>query len=105
MAFYEKKLGLEFVADEEFAIVFRTDEIMVRIQKVEHMKPPEYTIFGFEVKNIKEMAQTLQARGVTFLYYDHMDQDEFGIWTAEDGSKVAWFTDPDENTLSLTEFP
>jgi hypothetical protein len=34
-----------------------------------------------------------------------MDQDENGIWTTPGDDKVAWFADPDGNTLSLTQFP
>jgi hypothetical protein len=33
------------------------------------------------------------------------DQDERGIWTAPGGAKVAWFKDPDGNTLSVSEHP
>jgi len=32
-----------------------------------------------------------------------MKQDELGIWTAPDGTKVAWFKDPDGNMLSVTQ--
>jgi hypothetical protein len=42
---------------------------------------------------------------VVFQRHDGMDQDEDGIWTAPGGGKIAWFTDPDGNTLSLTQFP
>jgi hypothetical protein len=31
-------------------------------------------------------------------------QDERGIWTTPNGDRVAWFKDPDGNTLSLTQF-
>jgi hypothetical protein len=34
-----------------------------------------------------------------------MAQDEDGIWTAPSGSRVAWFADPDGNTLSLEQPP
>jgi hypothetical protein len=37
--------------------------------------------------------------------YDGLNQDAEGIWPAPSGAKIAWFQDPDENTLSLTEFP
>ena len=30
-------------------------------------------------------------------------QDAVGVWTAPGGSQVAWFHDPDGNTLSLTQ--
>jgi predicted enzyme related to lactoylglutathione lyase len=33
-----------------------------------------------------------------------MDQDDQRIWTTPAGDRVAWFLDPDGNTLSLTAF-
>ena len=36
---------------------------------------------------------------------DGMQQDERGIWTAPSGARVAWFRDPDGNTLSLSQAP
>jgi len=32
-----------------------------------------------------------------------MTQDDLGIWTTPSGAKVAWFKDPDGNTLSVGE--
>ena len=43
----------------------------------------------------------LTGRGIEFLRIG-MPQDELGIWDSGAG-KVAWFKDPDGNTLSLTE--
>ncbi len=36
--------------------------------------------------------------------FEGVPQDGLGIWTASDGTRVAWFQDPDANTLSLTQF-
>jgi hypothetical protein len=33
-----------------------------------------------------------------------LTQDSKGIWTTPGGDSVAWFTDPDGNTLLLTSF-
>jgi predicted enzyme related to lactoylglutathione lyase len=33
-----------------------------------------------------------------------MEQDDLGIWTTPGGDRIAWFTDPDGNVLSLTQF-
>ena len=44
-----------------------------------------------------------ERNGVRFEQYAGMDQDERGVWTAPGGAKVAWFKDPDGNTLSLTQ--
>jgi hypothetical protein len=46
--------------------------------------------------------RALTDRGVVFSRYDGMDQDELGIWSTPSGDRVAWFADPDGNTLSLT---
>lgn len=46
----------------------------------------------------------LTERGVVFLRYDGMGQDENRVWTTPGGDKVAWFADPDGNVLSLTQF-
>jgi hypothetical protein len=34
--------------------------------------------------------------------YEGMGQDERGVWSTPGGDQVAWFLDPDGNTLSLT---
>jgi hypothetical protein len=46
----------------------------------------------------------LTSKGVVFTRYDGMDQDEMGVWTTPGDDKVAWFTDPGGNLLSLTQF-
>jgi predicted enzyme related to lactoylglutathione lyase len=33
-----------------------------------------------------------------------LEQDLLGVWTSPSGARVAWFKDPDGNTLSLTQF-
>jgi len=35
---------------------------------------------------------------------DLLGQHEDGVWTTPGGERVAWFADPDGNTLSLTQF-
>jgi len=46
----------------------------------------------------------LAAVGVTCLRYEGMTQDAAGVWATPGGDLVAWFQDPDGNTLSLTQF-
>jgi predicted enzyme related to lactoylglutathione lyase len=38
-----------------------------------------------------------------FERYAGLEQDELGVWRSPGGARVAWFRDPDGNTLSLTE--
>jgi catechol 2,3-dioxygenase-like lactoylglutathione lyase family enzyme len=103
-AFYEHKLGLPVVEDNDFAVVFDANGTMLRVTAVPEVSPAGYTVLGWRVTDIGAAVRGLQARGVAFRAYDGMDQDENGIWTTPGGDKVAWFADPDGNTLSFTQF-
>ena len=103
-AFYATVLGLQLIADEPFALVFDANGIMLRISKVSDLTPVPYTILGWTVSNIADKVRELSQQGVAFLHIDGFAQDELGIWSAPDGTQVAWFKDPDGNTLSLTQF-
>ena len=103
-SFYEGKLGLRFVAEEHFALVFDLNGRMLRIAKVEELVPAGHTVLGWEVGDIAVAVKELQSRGVEFSRYVGMEQDALGIWTSPSGAKVAWFKDPDDNNLSLTQF-
>jgi catechol 2,3-dioxygenase-like lactoylglutathione lyase family enzyme len=103
-SFYEDTLGLRLVADEHFALVFDVNGRMLRIAKTEELTPAAHTVLGWEVEAIEAKVKDLRARGVAFLRFDGMPQDALGIWTSPSGAKVAWFKDPDGNSLSLTQF-
>jgi catechol 2,3-dioxygenase-like lactoylglutathione lyase family enzyme len=104
-AFYETKLGLRFVSEDHFAIVFNSNGVTVRIANVSGVphKPAAFTILGWTVPDIAETIRALDKKGVLFERYEGMDQDALGVWTSPSGAKVAWFKDPDGNVLSLTE--
>jgi catechol 2,3-dioxygenase-like lactoylglutathione lyase family enzyme len=103
-AFYERVLGLAFVADEPPALVFRVGDSMLRIQKVEQVHAVPYTALGWTVPDIRRTVQELRVAGVAFQRYAGMNQDADGIWPAPSGALVAWFRDPDGHVLSLTQF-
>lgn len=103
--FYEEALGLKFVADDPFALVFRIGRIQLRIQKVERKPGISYTVLGWAVTDIQKNVRQLSKEGVRFMRYDGLGQDADGIWLAPSGARVAWFRDPDDNILSLTEYP
>ncbi len=102
-AFYEGKLGFQFVSDDPFALVLRAGETMVRIAKAQNFTPAPYTVLGWEVRDIEAVVRWLQARGVAFEKYPFVQDQELGIWTAPGGNKVAWFKDPDGNVLSVSQ--
>ena len=103
-AFFGDTLGLSLVDDSAFALVLDANGTMLRVQKVQDLSPARYTALGWEVSDICTTIKQLGKKGVRFERYDGLSQDELGIWTTPDGSRVAWFKDPDGNTLSVTEF-
>jgi catechol 2,3-dioxygenase-like lactoylglutathione lyase family enzyme len=103
-AFYQGTLGLDFVSEDQFAVVFDCGGVQLRIQKVEQFKPHPFTSLGWGVDDIRKTVSTLSTLGAAFERYDFMQQDELGIWSAPSGAKVAWFPDPDGNLLSITEY-
>jgi catechol 2,3-dioxygenase-like lactoylglutathione lyase family enzyme len=100
--FYERTLGLRVVEDASFGLVVDADGTLLRITPTPQFTPQPFTIAGWRVRDIAEVVAGLAARGVPFLRYEGMDQDDLGIWEAPSGDRVAWFNDPDGNTLSLT---
>jgi catechol 2,3-dioxygenase-like lactoylglutathione lyase family enzyme len=103
-AFYEQVLGLRVIEQNDFACVFDANGTMLRVTAVTEVARPGYTVLGWRVADIAAAARGLAGRGVEFIRYDGMDQDENGVWTTPGGDKVAWFADPDGNVLSLTQF-
>ena len=102
--FYENTLGLTFVSGDQFALVFDVSGTMIRIQMVDKVNPHGYTALGWKVNDIRKEVTELSKRGVKFTRYEGLDQYKQGIWNAPSGAKIAWFTDPDGNVLSLTQF-
>ncbi|MEO8041431.1 MAG: VOC family protein [Acidobacteriota bacterium] len=102
--FYENVLGLEFVSEEPYALVFNSNGTTLRIQKVSQVVVAPYTAIGWHVTNISTVVSGLKERGVDFVLIEGFGQDDLGIVTFPGGAKVAWFKDPDGNTLSLDEF-
>ena len=102
--FYESTLGLPVVDDSPYALVVEANGTSVRITPVPELRTQPFTILGWEVADIEETVTELAERGVTFNHYDGMDQSAGGIWMSPTGDRVAWFADPDGNTLSLTQF-
>jgi hypothetical protein len=104
-AFYGGTLGFTMISEDEYAVVYDLNGTMLRISTVETHKPEMHTVLGWEVPDIVAAVKTLTAKGVVFNRYPYFEQDELGIWTAPGStSRVAWFPDPDGNTLSLAQF-
>ena len=102
-AFYAGTLGLRLISEDPFALVFDAAGTKLRVSVVREVVPASYTVLGWLVPDIEQAVRELAQRSVVFRRFDGMTQDDLGIWTAPGGAKVAWFHDPDGNTLSLTK--
>ncbi|MBV9172559.1 MAG: VOC family protein [Chloroflexi bacterium] len=104
-AFYRDVLGLRLTDVDEYAAVFDLNGTMLRLVTVNELQPAGYTLLGWIVDDIVAEIDALVRKGVAFERYGWFEQDEHGVWTAPGGAGIAWFKDPDGNTLSLTQFP
>jgi catechol 2,3-dioxygenase-like lactoylglutathione lyase family enzyme len=102
-AFYESKLGFEFVSVDQYALVMKIGGHNVRIAKVPNFSPARSTVLGWEVEDIEAVTTWLKQQGVALEKYPFVQDQELGIWTAPNGDKIAWFKDPDSNVLSVDQ--
>src|SRR5437762_9346881 len=104
-AFYEGVLGLRFVSEDPFAVVYNIEGVELRLQKVPQLKVQPHTALGWSVAGIDKIVSDIAARGGKFERFPPMEQDAAGIWKSPSGARIAWLKDPDGNLLSLTEAP
>jgi catechol 2,3-dioxygenase-like lactoylglutathione lyase family enzyme len=107
-AFYEQTLGLRCESEDPFAIVFRLGPepgIMLRVTNAPDFTPAPFTIFGWQVDDVVASVKELAAKGIEFQRYGFFEQDEHAVWHSPSGAHIAWFKDPDGNTLSLSQHP
>ncbi|MGE0044461.1 MAG: VOC family protein [Hyphomonadaceae bacterium] len=102
--FYKDVLGLSLQSEDNFAAVFAGKNARIRVSRVPAVVPAPYAVVAFNVESIESAIDALAAKGVAFARYPVFQQDARGIWTSPDGTKVAWFHDPDLNLLSLVEY-
>jgi len=104
-AFYRDKLGLELVSDDQFALVFNANGTTLRVVPVGEIPEVRWTVLGWEVPDIVAAAEKLENGGVKLERFEWLKPEEkkTGIWNAPGGDKVAWFKDPDGNTLSISQ--
>ena len=104
--FYEQTLGLTFVSEDAFALVFSANGVTLRIANVSTVadfRPAPFTILGWRVSSAESSVRALGAKGIEFERFPGMHQNPLGIWHSPGGAQVAWFKDPDGNVLSITE--
>lgn len=104
--FYETVLGLRVLGEDDHAVTFDLgNRTPMRLTTLPGHVGAPHTVLGWIVADLRGVMQALIAKGVKFAVYDGFGQDADGVWASPDGgAKIAWFTDPDGNNLSLTQF-
>ena len=103
--FYGDALGLPLQSRALGALVYDVGGTSLRVSPFPSTRPSEHTVLGFAVPDLASAITVLRERGVTFERFPGFPHDESGVVSAPDGSRVAWFRDPDGNLLSVVQYP
>jgi catechol 2,3-dioxygenase-like lactoylglutathione lyase family enzyme len=100
-AFYGDTLGIK-VTEEHGLLTLHLNggERPTLIYPKPDHEPATYTILNFQVDDVDEAVDALNARGVEMERYEGFGQDDKGIARGE-GPDIAWFRDPAGNVLSV----
>ncbi|MEO6721875.1 MAG: hypothetical protein ABIN67_16020 [Ferruginibacter sp.] len=101
--FYKDTLGLKLLSEDNYALEFEANGTLLRVTIVQELKSQAFTVLGWNVDNIVSIIKSLNEKNIFCEKYNFLEQDDLGVWTSPSGAKVAWFKDPDDNILSLTE--
>ncbi len=106
-AFYEEKLGLlRWTGPEDNRAYECAGGTVLHVYlSPDHAGKSTATLASWYVDDIESVVDELIEKGVIFEQYDESPifMDEKGIATFDGGAKVAYFRDPDGNTLSVAQ--
>lgn len=103
-AFYRDVLGLTVTARSVGAVVFDVNGADLRVSPVPSTTPSEHTVLGFAVTDVDAVVTALGEKGVELERFDKFPHEANGVLVTPDGSRVAWFRDPDGNLLSVVQY-
>ena len=102
-AFYEGTLGLRVSQEHDLLTLHLAGDRDTLVYSKPDHEPATYTILNFPVDDVDTAVDVLRKRGVQFERYEGIDQDERGISLDPNGPRIAWFTDPAGNIMSVLE--
>ncbi len=101
--FYEVTLGLTEVSRYGNEVVtFRSGKSEILVYRSEHAGTNKATAMTWTLgDDMEKTVKELKSKGVNFEHYDMPGLKLDGDVYVGDGMKVAWFKDPDGNTLCV----
>ena len=103
MRFYSEVLGLSVIGRDAYGASLEAGGTELRLTLVPAAAPPPYAQVGWRVVALDDVVARLGQAGVAMVRFARLEQDEAGVWSSPDGTRVAWFTDPDGTLLSVIE--
>ncbi|GLW35676.1 hypothetical protein Areg01_86110 [Actinoplanes regularis] len=102
-AFYEGLLGLTVARVTPIALELRAGEVTIQLTEVRGgLRVQPFAVLGWAVEDVFATALVLGARGVQFVDVDGEELHTDVVYAVPNGTRVAWFRDPDGNVLSVT---
>jgi catechol 2,3-dioxygenase-like lactoylglutathione lyase family enzyme len=100
-AFYEGKLGLTKVMENEEVVAFKTGASTLFVYRSQYAGTNKATGVTFVAEEVDDLVRKLKDRGVTFEHYDLPKMTRQGDVHVAGPMRTAWFKDPDGNIFSL----
>ncbi|MCW2802537.1 MAG: hypothetical protein QOF52_2272 [Propionibacteriaceae bacterium] len=102
--FYTETLGLSPTAEDEYAIRFPTPSgSWFQVYQTSFAGTGKHTIAQWDVADIEQAVNQLEARGVVFEKYDMPGIEWQGSIALLPSGRSAWFTDSEGNIMCLDE--
>jgi len=99
--FYEETLGLEAAKSSDGGTFYKSGNGGVFVYPSSFAGTNQATSAAWSVDDVAAEVEALKAKGVTFEHYDFPGMTLEGDVHVMDGSKAAWFKDPDGNILNI----
>jgi catechol 2,3-dioxygenase-like lactoylglutathione lyase family enzyme len=104
-AFYEQKLGLTKIMENEEVLTFKSGGSTLFVYRSQYAGTNKATAVTWVTDEVEDVVKTLKGRGVTFEHYDLPNMSRQGDIHVAGTMKAAWFKDPDGNIFSLVTPP
>jgi catechol 2,3-dioxygenase-like lactoylglutathione lyase family enzyme len=103
--FYEDVLDAQVVMEDPGGIIYRSGDSYFSLYPTEYAGTAQHTLAAFMVRDVEATVAQLRGKGVTFEDYDLPGVKTVNGIADLDGTKGAWFKDPEGNILSVVQLP
>lgn len=105
-SWYADKLGWEPIIEAPSTLVFQVGQSSFTLFESEEAGTAKNTVMNWNVADLRAEVARLRERGVAFDEFEFGDfKTVEGIMASPNGGTVAWFKDPDVNTIGISEVP